>query len=71
MMIRSSSLIKTIGLMGCFLLPFAFLLEGFSLDTFALPYLWVSMGVGRRCFLDAGPERELREVKDLKELHIS
>ena len=28
-------------------------------------------GVGRRCFLDAGPERELREVKDLKELHIS
>jgi hypothetical protein len=23
----------------------AFLIEGFSLDTFALPYLWVSMGL--------------------------
>ncbi len=30
--------------MGCFTL-LAFLLEGFSLDTFALPYLWFSVGL--------------------------
>lgn len=30
--------------MGCFTL-LAFLLEGFSLDTFALPYLWFSTGL--------------------------
>ena len=30
--------------MGCFAL-LAFLLEGFSLDTFALPYLWFSAGL--------------------------
>ncbi|HSV86059.1 MAG TPA: hypothetical protein VLH85_05755, partial [Levilinea sp.] len=27
------------------LIVVAFLLEGFSLDTFALPYLWVSLGL--------------------------
>ena len=30
--------------MGCFAL-LAFLLEGFSLDTFALPYIWLSVGL--------------------------
>ena len=30
--------------MGCFAL-LAFLLEGFSLDTYALPYLWFSTGL--------------------------
>ena len=30
--------------MGCFAL-LAFILEGFSLDTFALPYIWLSVGL--------------------------
>lgn len=30
--------------MGCFVM-IAFLLEGFSLDTFALPYFWISLGI--------------------------
>ena len=30
--------------MGCFSL-LAFILEGFSLDTFALPYIWFSVGL--------------------------
>ncbi len=41
---HESKLIQTIGWMGCFVL-IAFLLEGFSLDTFALPYLWTSTGI--------------------------
>ena len=41
---HDSRLKQTIGWMGCFVL-IAFLLEGFSLDTFALPYLWTSTGI--------------------------
>jgi hypothetical protein len=33
-----------IGWGGLFVL-IAFVLEGFSIDTFALPYLWVSLGI--------------------------
>ena len=40
----SSPLIKVIGWMGA-LTTVAFLVEGFSIDTFALPYLWVSLGL--------------------------
>ncbi len=40
----SDSLRSTAAWMGCFTL-LAFLLEGFSLDTFALPYLWFSTGI--------------------------
>lgn len=36
--------IKAIGLSGQFVL-IALLFEGFSLDTFALPYMWVSLGI--------------------------
>ena len=50
-------LFKMIGLAGCFAL-IAFVVEGFSLDTFALPYYWVSFGlitaaygVARRSFV--------------------
>ncbi len=39
-----SELRRALGWMGCFTL-IAFLLEGFSLDTFALPYLWISTGL--------------------------
>ncbi len=35
---------KTIGWYGLFVLV-AFVIEGFSTDTFALPYLWVSLGI--------------------------
>lgn len=41
---QTDPLLRTIGWMGCFTL-IAFLLEGFSLDTFALPYLWFSIGI--------------------------
>ncbi len=48
-LIRSaSSQQKTLGWMACFTLV-AFLLEGFSLDTFALPYLWISLGLAGGC----------------------
>ena len=41
---KSSSLMKAIGWSGLFVL-IAFVIEGFSIDTFALPYLWVSLGI--------------------------
>ncbi|MFH1906008.1 MAG: O-antigen ligase family protein [Chloroflexota bacterium] len=37
-------LLRTVGLAGQIVLV-AFLAEGFSVDTFALPYLWVSLGL--------------------------
>ncbi|MDO9128599.1 MAG: O-antigen ligase family protein, partial [Anaerolineales bacterium] len=40
----TDSLIKAIGWTGQFVL-IGFLAEGFSVDTFALPYLWVSLGL--------------------------
>ena len=40
----SNPLQATAAWMGCFTL-LAFILEGFSLDTFALPYLWFSTGL--------------------------
>ena len=40
----SRPLFQTIALSGQFVL-LAFLFEGFSTDTFALPYLWVSLGI--------------------------
>ena len=42
--LSKNRLIRTIGWSGLFVLV-AFLIEGFSTDTFALPYLWVSLGV--------------------------
>ena len=40
----SSTFLRMIGLFGLFVLV-AFFSEGFSVDTFALPYLWVSLGI--------------------------
>ena len=57
--LRSDNLAKsTAAWMGCFTL-LAFLLEGFSLDTYALPYLWFSTGLaaGAVMNLRTGPER--------------
>ncbi len=34
----------TLGLMGCFVLM-ALVLEGFSIDSFAMPYWWISLGL--------------------------
>ncbi len=39
-----SLILRTLGWMGAFAL-IAFLAEGFSIDSFALPYLWVSTGL--------------------------
>lgn len=41
---RSSLLLRTLGWMGAFAI-LAFLAEGFSIDSFALPYLWFVMGL--------------------------
>ncbi len=44
----SSSLLRTAGLAGALALV-AFLIEGFSINSFALPYLWFSMGLLTGC----------------------
>lgn len=41
---REDRLQKTIGLLGSFAL-IGFLMEGFSIDTFALPYYWISFAL--------------------------
>ncbi len=40
----NSAFLRAIGWFGSFII-LAFALEGFSLDTFALPYLWVGLGI--------------------------
>ena len=70
MMAQSNSLLKTAGWMGCFSIV-AFLLEGFSLDTFALPYLWVSMGLVGGVSLIPIPNGNFEEKHNLKEQHAS
>lgn len=42
--LNRSLLLRTLGWMGLFAI-LAFLAEGFSIDSFALPYLWVAMGL--------------------------
>lgn len=42
--LTKNPLFRTIGWSGLFVL-LALLIEGFSTDTFALPYLWVSLGI--------------------------
>jgi hypothetical protein len=42
--LSKNPLFRMIGWSGLFVLV-AFLIEGFSTDTFALPYLWVSLGI--------------------------
>jgi hypothetical protein len=44
MQLSDNSLTKVLGSMGGFVL-IGLLLEGFSLDTFALPYIWFSLGL--------------------------
>jgi hypothetical protein len=41
---NGSLLLRTLGWLGAFAL-IAFLAEGFSIDSFALPYLWISTGL--------------------------
>ncbi len=43
-------LIGTIGLISCFAL-IGFVIEGFSIDSYALPYLWISSGFGAAAIL--------------------
>ena len=42
--LSKNPLLRTIGWSGLFVL-LAFIIEGFSTDTFALPYLWMSLGI--------------------------
>ncbi len=56
---QTNRLYQMIGLAGSFVLV-AFLLEGFSLDTFALPYYWVAFGfVTAACGLAVQPKKKL------------
>jgi hypothetical protein len=41
---ETSILLRTLGWVGSFTL-LTFLAEGFSIDSFALPYLWISLGL--------------------------
>jgi O-antigen ligase len=41
-----------LGLMGCFVLA-ALIFEGFSIDSFAMPYWWISLGLAANKFADA------------------
>jgi O-antigen ligase len=56
--ISKSHLFKTVGWFGLFVL-IAFIIEGFSTDTFALPYLWLSLGIV--CATAAMFRKQLRE----------
>jgi hypothetical protein len=42
--LNRQKVLQVIGWFGTFVL-IAFTTEGFSTDTFALPYLWVSLGI--------------------------
>jgi hypothetical protein len=44
MRVNQHRLFKVVGWFGLFVLV-AFITEGFSTDTFALPYLWISLGI--------------------------
>jgi hypothetical protein len=41
---QRSPLVRTLGWMGVFVI-LSFLAEGFSVDSFALPYLWFALGL--------------------------
>jgi hypothetical protein len=53
---RPEGLYRTLGWMGSFTL-IALVIEGFSVDSFALPYLWISTGL-----LTAGASLVLAEA---------
>ncbi len=56
--IRSKDTLATVmGFMGCFVLA-ALILEGFSVDSFAMPYWWVSLGLAVACIQAAGKDAE-------------
>jgi O-antigen ligase len=50
LMQRGDPTVQTIGLSGQFIL-IAFLLEGFSIDSLALPYLWMGTGIVTAAYL--------------------
>jgi len=55
-----SALLATLGLAGCFSM-IGFLAEGFSVDSYALPYLWVAAGL-----MTAGYQLNKRQIKTLE-----
>jgi hypothetical protein len=42
--VSSKRSLSVFGLMGCFVLA-AMIFEGFSIDSFAMPYWWISLGL--------------------------
>lgn len=63
--IRSKEPLATVlGFMGCFVLA-ALILEGFSVDSFAMPYWWVSLGLAASSIYTSGGEAESRKKTDL------
>jgi len=48
---------ETLGLMGCFVLV-ALILEGFSIDSFAMPYWWISLGLAASTFHAASMDQK-------------
>jgi len=61
---HNSRLNKTIGWFGLFII-ISLIFEGFSTDTFALPYLWVSVGIVSACAFTAR-SLELEESVHMK-----
>lgn len=57
---NAAPILRSVGLAACFTL-IAFLIEGFSVDTFALPYLWVSVGISAGASLAARPALDRRD----------
>ncbi|MBN2047885.1 MAG: O-antigen ligase family protein [Anaerolineaceae bacterium] len=54
---KSSSMLRFIGLGGMFTL-FALVMEGFSVDSFALPYLWFTLGLVNSAYHQSLPASE-------------
>jgi hypothetical protein len=61
--VSKNSLLRLVGLAGLLTL-IAMLLEGFSMDTFALPYFWVTFGILTAAFTIASKQKQV-ESKDL------
>ena len=58
--VRSSSLtVSTLGFMGCFVL-LALILEGFSIDSFAIPSWWISLGLAASTII---PDQQHQHVE--------
>jgi uncharacterized membrane protein len=58
---HTSRLLKTVGMAGIMVI-IGLTIEGFSIDSFAMPYLWVSTGILSAAF-NLGEKKELETVQ--------